>query len=475
MPPANDKPLLMQRLARLMATAGGTAARFLGDWKPSDPELVRRTRLITNFGFLGFLFGMAYAGFYWFIEHPWGSAIIVGCSLGFVVTPYLLRATHSIELCGHLLSGIMAAGFTALCGVEGGMNGHAIAWLVSVPLCALLLVGRKAGLWWTGISLLAAGAIVVAHMMGVPMPTRYDPKWHSLVTALGYLGLIAFMFLLGLIFESGRERAFDRMQVALGELESSNRQLIHLNQEKNEFLSIAAHDLKNPLTVIIGNAELIGMVEDRAKVEKLADRIHTAGTRMNTLIKDLLDANAIEEGRFSSKIEPCDMVELVEECERQNHPNAHRKQMTVRLHTGGNLWVRADRIATLQILDNLLSNAIKYSPLGSTVEVHILALGGFVLTQIRDQGPGLSDDDQTKLFRKFTRLSSKPTGGESSSGLGLSIVKRLAEAMAGSVECTSVFGSGSTFTLRLPAGEAPPNAVTAQVKSMAEPVNSAKG
>ena len=453
MPEAKEKAPLMRRLAQLMATVGGTSARFLGQWQPADPEVARRIRLITNFGCLGFLFGMAYATFYWFIGHPWGSAIIVGCSLAFVVTPYLLRATHSVELCGHLLSGIMAAGFTALCGVDGGMNGHAIAWLVSVPLCALLLVGRRAGLWWTGLSLLAAGAIVMAHLLGVPMPTRYDPRWHSLVTALGYLGLIAFMFLLGLIFESGRERAFGRMQQALGELESSNRQLIHLNEEKNEFLSIAAHDLKNPLTAIIGNAELIGEMENREKVVKLAERIHTAGTRMNMLIKDLLDANAIEEGRFSSHIEPCHMSELVDECIRQNHTNASRKQITVNRHAGERFWVLADRLATLQILDNLLSNAIKYSPLGSTVEIGIVASNGHILTMIRDQGPGLSDDDQTRLFRKFTRLSSKPTGGESSSGLGLSIVKRLAEAMSGSVECTSTLGHGSAFTLRLPAGD----------------------
>ena len=439
--------------SKVTGLVGAISGRFLRDWRPEDPELGRRASLITKFGFLGFLFGMAYAVFYWLIGHRFGSAIIIVCSIGFGATPFFLRVTRAVGFFGNLLAGIMAGGFTALCGVEGGMSGHAIAWLVSVPLCGLLLAGKRAGLGWMGVSFLAALAVVVGDLLGVPMTARYDARWHSLVTASGYLGLVAFMSLLGMIFEDSRERAFGKMQSALGLLESSNRQLAHLNQEKNEFLGIAAHDLKNPLTAIIGNAELIGMMEDREKVVRLANGIHLAGTRMNALINDLLDANAIEEGRFTSDIGPCEIDALVHETVGRNLVNAQRKQITVRVIVTDGLWVKADRNATLQILDNLLSNAIKYSPPGGAVEVRTTACEGLVLTSIRDTGPGLSRDDQTKLFRKFTKLSPRPTGGESSTGLGLSIVKRLAEAMSGSVECASLLGNGSTFTLKLPATE----------------------
>lgn len=441
------------------------ADRFLGGWNPSDANQGRRARLIANFGFLGCFFGSVYAAFYFAIGHPWGAWIIVVCSLIFLAIPYLLRATHGVTVWGNAVVGVMMVGFTALCAVEGGMDGHAIAWLVSVPLCALLLLGKRAGLVWMCLSLVATSGIVGAHLLGLPMPKLYPERWHSLVTGVGYLGLIGFMFLLGMIFELGRAKAFGQMRQALKELEVSHDRLVYLNQEKNEFLGIAAHDLKNPLTIIVGNAQLMPQIEDRGEILVLADDIQSAATRMNQLIKSLLDANAIEEGRFTSKVERCDLTALVQESVRNNSPNAQRKQISIRVATEPGVVARADAAAVVQILDNLLSNAIKYSPLGSQVEVFSRATDDGVVAAIRDQGPGLSAADQAKLFRKFTRLTAKPTGGESSTGLGLSIVKRLAEAMAGTVECTSTLGEGATFSVRLPrwesGGESPGGAATA--------------
>lgn len=422
---------------------------FLAGWHPADPEVARHVRLITNFGFLGSLFGACYAAFYFAIGHEWGAWIIVVCSLLFLLVPYLLRATRRVVLLGHFIVGVMAAGFTALCLVEGGMDGHAIAWLVSVPLCGLLLVGKRAGGIWMLVSFGAAGAVVAAQLLGFPLTKLYADRWHSLVTAVGYLGLIAFMFLLGLIFELGREKAFGRMRKALGELEISNRRLEHLNREKNEFLGIAAHDLKNPLTVVVGNAQLIGLLDDRNEVNQLAHDIQATGLRMSRLITRLLDANAIEEGRYTSQIERCDVAALVAESVRHNRANAERKQIGVEVRLEPALWARADRAALVQVVDNLLSNAIKYSPPGSSVCVRATAENGWVVAAVTDQGPGLSEADQAKLFQKFTRLTAKPTGGESSTGLGLSIVKRLAEAMGGSVGCSSRLGEGATFFVRL--------------------------
>ncbi len=417
----------------------------------NDPELGRRARLITRFGFLGFLFGMPYAAFYLFIGHYWGAGIIVVCSVAYGITPFIIKVTQSLRLPGNLLSGIMAGGFSGLCLVEEGMHGHAIAWLASVPLCALLLVDRKAAHFWAAISFLCGAAIVGANFLGIKFPNTFDASWIPVITAAGYLGLIAFMFLLGVIFETSRERAFTRMREALKKLEASNQQLVHLNNEKNEFLGIAAHDLKNPLTAVIGNAELITMFPHSANATKLAENICTAGKRMRDLITNLLDANAIEQGRFTSNIERCDFSLLVEQSVEHNASNARRKEIAIKLDAAPGVWAMADANATLQILDNLISNAIKYSPPKSSVEIRTSLEQGQAVAWVKDSGPGLSADDQKKLFQKFTRLSAKPTGGESSNGLGLSIVKRLAEAMNGTVRCESVFGDGAVFIVGLPA------------------------
>ncbi|HTL73235.1 MAG TPA: HAMP domain-containing sensor histidine kinase [bacterium] len=438
-------------LDRIIGRAREFADSFLFGACLTDPELGRRARLISRFGLLGFLFGLMFAVFYLLIGHYWGTRIVAVCSLGFVATPFLMRTTRSLTFAGNLLAAIMTAGFAALCSVEGGLSGHAIAWLVVVPLCALLLVGKEPAKWWLLICFVTASAIIAMALAGVELRDTIPPRWQMLVSATGYLALILFMFCLGMIFESGRERAFNKMQEALGRLEASNEQLVNLNNEKNEFLGIAAHDLKNPLTTIILGAEMLRMTNNPERTPKLADTILNASTRMRDLITNLLDANAIEEGRFTSNLERCDLGALLAQCVEHNGPAAARKEIALEVAADGEVWARADRTATMQILDNFISNAIKYSPYKSAVRLRAAALDGQVSVAITDEGPGLSAEDQQKLFRKFTRLSAKPTGGESSNGLGLSIVKRLAEAMGGSVTCQSSLGNGSTFTVHLPA------------------------
>jgi len=432
----------------------------------ANPESARHAKLITRFGALGSLFGFTYAVFYLAIGHKWGATIILFCSSGVAVTPLVLRWRKSVRAAGHFFSLTLTLGFTGLCFVEGGVHGHAIAWLVSVPLCALLLLGRRPAARWAVVSFVAASVVVGFDLAGRRLPITYDPQWRSVVSAAGYLGLILFMFILGQIFEVGRARAIAKMQGALKELADSNERLVHLNNEKNEFLGIAAHDLKNPLTVILGNAELMTMVEDPGKINKLANTIAAAAKRMRNLINDLLDANAIEQGKFTSKIERCDVGLLVRECVENNQLSAAKKDITIRVGMSQGLMARADRTATLQILDNLISNALKFSPPNTTIHVHSAPEKDFALVSVRDEGPGISAEDQKKLFKKFVRLSARPTGGESSTGLGLSIVKKLAEAMAGTIQCHSALGTGTTFVLRLPVwtGDPPDVSAPAAVK-----------
>jgi signal transduction histidine kinase len=416
----------------------------------TEPEMARRARLVTRFGVLGSLFGFTYALFYFLIGHKWGAAIVVCCSTGVAATPFLMSWKKSVEPAGNLLALTLTLGFTGLCFVEGGLHGHAIAWLVSVPLCALLLVGRKSARRWAVISFFAGAVIAGIDLAGFTLKPLYDPRWESVVSTAGYLGLILFMFILGLIFEGGRAQAFARMQAAHAELAASNDRLTHLNSEKNEFMGIAAHDLKNPLSVIVGSTELLRTTKDQVRIDKMVNLIASAALRMRDLVTNLLDANAIEQGKFTSNVERCNLRTLVEQSVDHNQQSATRKNIAIRVGTSDGLWAKADRAATLQILDNLISNAVKYSPPNTIVHVHTLPETDSILISVRDEGPGISEADQKKMFQKFTRLTARPTGGESSTGLGLSIVKRLAEAMSGSVQCQSVLGFGSTFLLRLP-------------------------
>jgi two-component system sensor histidine kinase/response regulator len=118
--------------------------------------------------------------------------------------------------------------------------------------------------------------------------------------------------------------------------------------------------------------------------------------------------------------------------------------------------VQADPAALNQVLDNLLSNAIKFSPPGKQIRVAVCSPGkGYIECQVQDEGPGFSEKDKTRMFHRYARLSARPTGGEPSTGLGLSIVKKLVVAMHGELACESTPGNGATFAFRLPSAAIP--------------------
>jgi signal transduction histidine kinase len=424
--------------------------RFIPNSLRADPENFRRARLINRFGVLGSLFGIIFSMFYLAVGHTLGAAIVIVCTLGMAVTPLLMRWKKSTEPAGHFFTFIMTAGFVALNCCEGGMHGHAIAWLVSVPLCALLLLGVRAATLWLGIALLATGIIVGCDFAGITLPKTYPLQWDSVISAAGYLGLVLFMAVLGLVFETGRAKAYASLQAALKELRQSNDQLVVLNQEKTEFLGIAAHDLKNPLSAIMASGELMREFTDPDALHKIAETISQASERMYTLIKDLLDANAIEEGRFTSNVAACDFGQQVSQIIEQNRFSAEKKRIEIRTGLTAGLLVHTDAAASLQILDNLISNAVKYSPHNTTIHVHLVPEMDYAMVMVRDEGPGISEEDQKKLFQKYSRLTARPTAGESSTGLGLSIAKRLAIKLGGDILCHSSLGAGTTFTFRLP-------------------------
>ncbi len=452
-PEAPARPLRLDFIQAWKEKVTEFADRFVvEEWK-QDAELCRRARLVARIGLIGCMFGMAYAAFYTVLGHYWGAAIVVVSSAIFAMTPFLMRKTHSLDLAGNVLPGAMTFGFTSLCLVEGGLSGHAIAWLVGVPLWALLLVGRRAAFRWVFVCLLATGCVILAAVLGVELPRTYDPRWEKLITGMGYIGLIVFMFVLGMIFETLREQARANTEEALARLKVSNDQLVELNNEKNEFLGIAAHDLKNPLSTIIMAGEVLAMRERTPETAMITGSIIDAGRRMRDLISNLLDVNAIEQGRFLAKLERCDLAVITTCGVEQNQPNAKRKEIELQFEPAGELAIRADPSAATQILDNLISNAVKYSPPKTTVRIRAYVERGHACVAVKDEGPGISEGDRKKMFGKFARLSARPTGGESSNGLGLSIVKRLAEAMSGTVECRSVLGEGSTFIVRLPVWE----------------------
>lgn len=242
------------------------------------------------------------------------------------------------------------------------------------------------------------------------------------------------------------------------ELTVANERLLALNAEKDTFLGICSHDLKNPLSGIIGLAGLLQAdAEDAAQVQDHAADILQSAEFMFHLVTNLLNIGAIEQGKFNLEPTRLNLATIVTRVAEAYRRRAVGKSICLDVSMPAAVWVHADARGVTQIIDNLVSNAVKFTPPGGTVEVVTEQLPGFSLARlvVRDTGPGLSEADQQRLFQKYARLSPQATNGESSTGLGLSIVQRLVEAMSGTVCCHTELGHGCAFVVELPASSPP--------------------
>ncbi len=238
------------------------------------------------------------------------------------------------------------------------------------------------------------------------------------------------------------------------DLEKRNRELEDLNRLKNEFMGMAAHDVRNPLASVLACAELIETIIDTsppAKTKMLIGQISMSARRINAIITNLLDVNAIDSGQRRLQLATCPIDPIVERVVGQNSHKARSKEIELDFEPAGTpLAGIVDETAAEQVLDNILSNAVKYSPSGTRVTVRLLPGEDCVAVSVKDQGPGLSVEDQERMYGKFCRLTPKPTAGEPTTGLGLWIVKELTESMHGRIMCESELGKGTTFTVLWP-------------------------
>lgn len=172
---------------------------------------------------------------------------------------------------------------------------------------------------------------------------------------------------------------------------------------------------------------------------------------MLDFVKEFL-ANASADHSLNLKTEAISLNNAASRVAQQHREAAKRKQLVLQTDLEGNgALVQADPAALNQVLDNLLSNAIKFSPPGKQIRLTVCPPGArYVECRVQDEGPGFSQDDRTGMYRRYGRLSARPTGGEPSTGLGLSIVKKLVLAMQGELGCESTPGHGATFAFRLP-------------------------
>lgn len=238
------------------------------------------------------------------------------------------------------------------------------------------------------------------------------------------------------------------------ELSKKNRELDELNKLKNQFLGMAAHDLRNPLMVIMNLSDFL--LEDyneqwNENQQKMLKTIEKSSHFMIRLLEDILDISAIESGNLNLYKEKTNLNTLIQKNLNLNSILADKKKISIQFQADKNNTVtNIDARKIEQVLNNLISNAVKFSLPGTKVTVRVTDHPNEVTVAVRDQGPGIPEDEQDKLFRPFSKISVKSTDGEKSTGLGLSIVRNIIQGHGGKVWVESKVGEGSTFCFSIP-------------------------
>ena len=247
-----------------------------------------------------------------------------------------------------------------------------------------------------------------------------------------------------------RLRAERRMRAAT---EDARARAEAAERLKSRLLQMASHDLKVPLTALNATARLISSEpHDPETVRRLADGIQADTARMRNLVRDFLDASAIEDGNLQLHTTEIDLAAVTSSAVDSLQPVAAQKNQRLELKPSGSALprVEADEDRLRQVLDNLIGNALKFTPPGGLVTVVLGQTGSWGFAEVRDSGPGLGPADFAKMFAPHQRLSAQPTGDEDSSGLGLFIVRELLTLQGGRLEVQSQPGHGAVFRVLLP-------------------------
>ena len=233
------------------------------------------------------------------------------------------------------------------------------------------------------------------------------------------------------------------------------QQLMELNETKNKFMGIAAHDLRNPLGAIIGFSELLKeepAVQSSPDLLEYVQNISGAGASALALINDLLDYAAIESGHLTLLREKVSVKKFIDVAIKTHQLFAKGKNIIISSAIDTNVpeSIMVDKNRLRQVLDNFLSNAVKYSHVQTNISVHVSKQGSNVHFEVVDQGQGIPEHELENLFKEYSRTSVQPTGGEKSTGLGLAIAKKIVKEHGGEVGAKSTVGVGSTFYFIIP-------------------------
>lgn len=224
------------------------------------------------------------------------------------------------------------------------------------------------------------------------------------------------------------------------------------SEKQNQIISVAAHEMKNSLATISAYSELLGEQgkEGSLPIDQIAIHLRRASERMKGVIGEMLEMARLQSDGLLLHKTHFDIAPIIGRVAARNAVLARAKQQKLFLDIDSNVMILADELRIEEIADNLINNAIKYSPAGSSINVRLVAEDKKAMLEVMDEGPGFTEIDWEKLYMPFSKLSAKPTGGETSTGIGLCVVKMLVDAHGGLVDVKNNEEKGAKFTVTIP-------------------------
>lgn len=241
------------------------------------------------------------------------------------------------------------------------------------------------------------------------------------------------------------------------EQEKRNKQVGELVHEKQQLIGLVSHDLKGPFNRIFALIQLLEITNVNLTGEQLEylGKMHQIVADGLGMIRNLLDNRRLEDQGIDLASEPLNLSSILGSLIKNYRTLSEKKDIQIHFEAPEEAVVLADKLFIYRIFENLISNALKFSPEKRNIYISIAEINSSFEVRVKDEGPGISKEDQKKLYQKFQRLSARPTGGESSTGLGLAIVKALVDKMGSELRCESELGEGTTFIIKIEKSDEP--------------------
>jgi signal transduction histidine kinase len=278
----------------------------------------------------------------------------------------------------------------------------------------------------------------------------------EIVPTLVILSVALIAVLVGFIFRSKAQGKLTKSLEAriheLKHLQQADKILIEeLERQRQQLFGVVTHHVRGPFNRIFALVHLIQISSGNLQPEQLEylKKIHLMIADGLGMIRNLSDMQKLEGNGVDLNFDNFNLSTLLSVLARNYKALAEKKNIKLQDDIAPALMVFSDRYYSNRILDNLVSNAIKFSGENKTVFIAAIEEGEWVSVEVKDEGPGISEEDQQKLYKKFQTLSAKPTAGETSNGIGLSVAKQLAEKTGAKLTCRSIVGHGASFTLKI--------------------------